>query len=440
MTANTDSAQVTESRMAALRVAQEVARGLRLDVSFSRVAARLASRDRAFVHELVYGVSRLRGRLDHLLARRVDRGLERLDPGVHEILRLGAYQVLYMKGVPRYAAVSQAVAQARGLAGARAAGLVNAVLRGVADDGDSLELFPDPEVDVAGFLSTWGSHPAWLVERWLERWTPEEVHALVDADNSRPGLFLLPLEAKPEEAVEVLEAAGLGAEAVGQGTACVRLAAGVDPATAVEILPSVIQDPGASLVVGYADPDPGMEVADLCAAPGGKALALSCRASYTVAADRSEVRMRIVRDNVARTGRKLGLVVADARRPPLRGMSMVVVDVPCTGTGTLRRHPDGRWRIGPASIREMARLQRDILDSCAGLVPPGGLLVYSTCSLEPEENEEQVDAFLRRHAEFHMQATETVPEEYLDDQGRLRVLPQRSGFDGAFAARLRRVG
>lgn len=421
-------------------MALEVARGLRLDVSFGRIAARLPPRDRAFVHEMVYGTSRLRGRLDHLLARRVNRGLERLDPGVHEILRLGAYQVLYMKGVPRYAAVSQAVAQARGLVGAGAAGLVNAVLRGVADDGDAPALFPDPEVDPTGFLSTWGSHPRWLVERWLERWTPEEVHALVDADNSRPGVFLLPLEATPEEAVEALEAAGVGAEPVGRGTACVRLAAGVDPATAVGVLPSVIQDPGASLVARYADPDPGMEVADLCAAPGGKALALSCRASYTLAADRSEVRMRIVRDNAARTGRRLGLVVADARRPPLREMSMVIVDVPCTGTGTLRRHPDGRWRIGPASIREMAPLQQDILDSCASLVPVGGLLVYSTCSLEPEENEEQVDGFLRRHADFRIRTTDTVPGEYLDDDDRLLVLPQKSGFDGAFAARLRRAG
>jgi 16S rRNA (cytosine967-C5)-methyltransferase len=421
-------------------VALEVARGSRLDVSFGRVAPRLSPRDRAFVHELVYGVSRLRGRLDHLLARRVDRGLARLAPDVHEILRMGAYQILYMESVPRYAGVSQAVGQARESAGVGAAGLVNAVLRGVADDGDSPDLFPDPEGDPRGFLSTWGSHPPWLVERWLERWTPAEVRTLVDADNSRPGVFLLPLEATPEEAVETLGAAGLGAEPVGRGTTCVRLAAGVDPATAVDVLPSVIQDPGASLVVRYADPDPGMEVADLCAAPGGKALALSCRASYTLAADRSEVRMRIVRDNVARTGRKLALLVADARQPPLREMSVVVVDVPCTGTGTLRRHPDGRWRIGPASIREMGRLQRDILESCARLVPVGGLLVYSTCSLEPEENEEQVDAFLRRHADFHVQRTDEVPGEYLDDDGRLRVLPQKSGFDGAFAARLRRTG
>lgn len=413
---------------------------MRLDVSFGRTTGDLSLRDRRFVHQLVFGVSRLRGRLDHLLARRVDRGLEQLDPEVHDILRLGGYQLLYMEGVPSYAAVSQAVDQARAVAGAGAAGLVNAVLRAFTDEGDALHLFPGPEVDPAGFLSTWGSHPRWLVERWLERWTPADVRALVEHDNLRPDVFLVPLDATPETAARMLADAGIEAVPAGQGVPCVRLAHGTNPAAALGVLPSVVQDPGAGLVARYADPDVGMEVADLCSAPGGKALALSSRASYTLAADRSEVRMRIVRDNMARAHRKLGLVVADARRPPLRQAHTVVLDVPCTGTGTLRRHPDGRWRLRPAAVGAMARLQRDILDAGAELVPPGGLLLYATCSLEPEENEEQVDGFLLRHADFRVEATDAVPGEYLDNGGRLRVLPWRSGFDGAFAARLRRAG
>jgi 16S rRNA (cytosine967-C5)-methyltransferase len=407
-------------------------------VAFGRLASRLSPRDRRFVHEIVYGVSRLRGRLDHLLGRRVERGLERLDPRVHEILRLGAYQVLYMDGVPAYASVSQAVDQARSVAGAGAAGLVNAVLRGVADEGDGAHLFPDPGSDPVGFLSTWGSHPRWLVERWLQRWSAATVRALVDADNSQPGLFLVPLEASPQEAVLILAGAGIRGNAVGEGTPCVRLAHGVDPRAALGALPSIIQDPGASLVARYADPEEGTNVADLCAAPGGKALALSVRASYTLAADRSAVRMRMLRDNVLRTGRRVGMIVADARHPPLRDAPVVLLDVPCTGTGTLRRHPDGRWRLEPGSVHEMASVQRDILESSAALVPRGGLLIYATCSLEREENESQVEAFLARHRDFAVDATGAVPARYLDDCGRLVVLPQHTGFDGAFAARLRR--
>lgn len=384
-------------------------------------------------------MARLRGRLDHLLARRVHGGLGRLDPAVLEVLRLGAYQVLYMDGVPRYAAVSQTVEQARVSAGEGAAGLVNAVLRGVAEDGAGSELFPDFGADPAGYLEHWGSHPRWMVDRWLDRWSPEEVCALVDADNRRPPVSLVPLGPTPQEAVEKLRAAGIGAEAPDERLGYVRLSPDADPAAALEAVPSIVQDPGAHAVTRYADVPPGAHVADLCAAPGGKALALSIGAAYTLAADRSEGRMRLIRENARRTGRPLGLVVADARHPPVRDSEVVVVDVPCSGTGTLARHPDGRWRLTPASVRAMVGLQREILDAAAGIVRPGGLLVYSTCSLEREENEDQVVGFLERRPDFRLERTQAVPTEYLDGAGRLLVLPWRTGFDGAFAARLRRV-
>lgn len=417
----------------------DLTRGRRLDVSMERWARSLTPRDRAFLHELVYGVSRLRGRLDHLLGRRVHGGLDRLEPPVLEVLRMGAYQVLHMGGVPRYAAVSQAVSQARARSGKGAAGLVNAVLRGVADDGESLDLFPGFETDPAGFLESWGSHPRWLVDRWLARWSPGDVRALVSADNRRSPLYLVPLEATPEEAREILGAKGVTARPVGRGTSCLHLRAGTIPTTALEALPSLIQDPAAHLGTRYADIPPGTKVADLCAAPGGKALALASRASYTLAADRSEVRIRMIRDNVRRTGVRVGLVVADARRPPLVTAGAVLLDVPCTGTGTLGRHPDGRWRLQPESMNDMIHLQREILDAGAELVPPGGLLVYATCSLEPEENHDQVGAFLGRRPDFRVEATDAVPAEYRDEGGFLFVSPQRHGFDGAFAARLRRA-
>ncbi len=391
------------------------------------------------MHELTYGVSRLRGRLDHLVDRRVRGDPDRIEASVRDVLRLGAYQVLYMGGVPAYAAVSQAVAQARDIAGKGAGGLVNAVLRGVAADGDGEDLFPGFETDPLSFLETWGSHPRWLLERWLERWSAADVRALVEADNARPSTFLVPLDTTPEEAVLRLAEAGVDSALVGSDSGCVRLAEGTDPRSALGVLPSIIQDPGANLVVRYADVPEGTKVADLCAAPGGKALALSGGASYTLAADRSEGRMRLVRDNAQRTGRRIGMVVADAARPPLRQVDVVLLDVPCTGTGTLRRHPDGRWRLFPRSVDKIVAVQRRMLDASAELVPPGGLLIYSTCSLEPEENAQQISAFLGRWPDFRLDATDAVSDGLRDAMGQLQVLPQETGFDGAFAARLRRA-
>lgn len=345
-----------------------------------------------------------------------------------------------MGGVPHYAAVSASVDQARAAVGPRVAGLVNAVLRRVAETGEDPEAFPPIDTDPATFLAVWGSHPRWLVDRWLGRWSVEEVRALVEANARRPDVVLHPLECSDMEATAVLAAAGIGAEPVGGETGCVRLAPGTSPAAALQAIPrAIIQDPAAALVARYADLVPGTRVADLCAAPGGKVLAAWRRPALTLAFDLSETRIRMVRDNARRTGRDLRLAVADARLPPISEVDAVLLDVPCTGTGTLARHPDARWRLRPESIAEMTALQDAMLDAAAGVVTPGGLLVYSTCSLEPEENEERVEAFLARHGGFGVEATAAVPGRYVARRGYLTCTPQEHGFDGAFAARLRKA-
>jgi 16S rRNA (cytosine967-C5)-methyltransferase len=201
-----------------------------------------------------------------------------------------------------------------------------------------------------------------------------------------------------------------------------------------------VQDAASNLVARYADVSEGMKVADLCAAPGGKTLALADRPIYTLAADRSESRLQMVKENARRVGRPLGLVVADARRPPLSRVDAVLLDAPCTGTGTLARRPDARWRLHPGAVAELATVQREMLDAAADVVADGGLLVYATCSLELEENQDQVDAFLGRHPEFTVEPTDAVAAELLDGEGRLFVTPQDTGFDGAFAARMRKAG
>lgn len=412
-------------------------RGRRLDRAFGVRAQALDARDRRFAQELAYGVVRLRGRLDHLLDAEVRGGVRRLSGPVLDLLRLGVFQLARLDGVPDYAAVSATVELARAAGQGRAAGLVNAVLRSVLRNGAGVERFPSFDADAAGHLSSWGSHPRWLVDRWLERTGPEGVRARVEIDNQVPPLGFVPL-GDPEAARTAVEVAGGSARPAGRGSGALWVE-GIDPAALLERVPGWVQDPGAALVGRYAAPPDGALVADVCAAPGGKALYLARRAAYVVAADRSEPRLRPLRDNVARTGARIGVVRALAEAVPVEGADLVLADVPCTGTGTLRRHPDARWRLTPDAPAALAAVQARILRGVARSVPVGGLLVYSTCTLEPEENDERVGAFLDEHPAFRLEPPENLDLPDVDGDGILRVLPETAGFDGAFAARMRRV-
>jgi 16S rRNA (cytosine967-C5)-methyltransferase len=202
-----------------------------------------------------------------------------------------------------------------------------------------------------------------------------------------------------------------------------------------------VQDPAATLVTEYAAIEQGAVVADLCAAPGGKTLELSRTAGAVFASDKSLLRLQRLLANQRRLETpNIHALVGDARAPAVRPLDVVLIDVPCTGTGTFRRHPDARWRLKVSDIAVMAALQKSILRAAAKVVRVGGLLVYSTCSLEPEENDEQVEKFLAANPSWMLESPPegAVPEEVMDE-GKLRVLPQRHGTDGAFAARLRRI-
>jgi 16S rRNA (cytosine967-C5)-methyltransferase len=421
-------------------VLRRVRSGEFLDRAFATEAKQLVPRERGFVQELAYGSLRLRGRIDHILGGLVRSGLDSLESDVLDVLRLGAYQLLEMR-VPAYAAVSESVELVRAAGAPRAAGLVNGVLNALRRlEGE--HPFPELAADPAGHLSTWGSHPRWLVERWLKRWTVADVARLVEHDNTRPELYVRSIGMDADEAARRLRGIGIEAERVPLSAGSLRLPAGTDPAMVLAEIPAVVQDPAASLVVRYAAVMPGSTVLDLCAAPGGKAAVLGEEAGYVAAADLSPTRLLRLRENVARLGMAgtVGPVVADGRMPPFRPADVVLLDAPCTGTGTLRRHPDGRWRIAHADLIPLQVLQRELLDAAAARVRPGGFVVYSTCSLEPEENEELVDRFLDERRDFRIDPDPTaVDGGLLDEQGRLVVLPQSTGTDGSFAVRMRRI-
>lgn len=441
---------VTPARQAAAAILADLRGGLLLDAAFERRAANLDARDRRWLQELVWGALRRRAPLDAILAERVRGGLLRLDEEVVDLLRLGAYQLVAMASVPAYAAIGETVELAKGRAGPGAGTLVNAVLRRV-----DRERGPDgvppiaPPADPLERLALEQSHPLWLIARWAERWGTDAAAALLAANNAEAPVVARPYGVSAAELAAELEAAGVGVEPPPAGAAwpaeSVRLARGSALTTRDAYVGGRfhVQDPASTFVTQYAAFPAGARVADVCAAPGGKALELARTAGAVFAGDRSPARLARVRANVRRLGAPNVFAYAgDVLAAPLAPVDAVLVDAPCTGTGTFRRHPDARWRLRPSDVAVMSAAQRDILRAAAELVRPGGLVVYSTCSIEDEENDGVVDRFLgERGGEWTLEPPPAgaVPEAVLD-AGRLRVLPQRHGVDGSFAARLRRAG
>ena len=432
---------VTDARVAAAEICRDLRTGELLDPSFDRRSARLDARDRRWLRELVYGMLRRRGRLDAYLDARVRNGIVRLDADLLDLLRLGAAQLLNMESVPAYAAIAQTVELAKRRHGLGASKLVNAVLRRLDRERESLVL--PRSSDPVETLALEGSHPRWLVTRWVERWGVAETERLLDANNHEAPLIVRPYHVVREQLEAMLEAAGVHVDDAPLARDSILLSSPVSSLT--ELGPFRqglfhLQDPASTLVTQYACPPTGAAVADLCAAPGGKSVELSRGAARVFASDVSPSRLQRVLDNAHRLEiATLDAYVADARFPAIRPVDLVLVDAPCTGTGTFRRHPDARWRLKVSDLAVMAAVQRSILRAAADVVLPGGFLVYSTCSLEPEENEEQIARFLTEHPDWRIEAPPdgAVPAGVLDG-GFLRVLPQRHGTDGAFAARLRR--
>ncbi|MEO6446880.1 MAG: 16S rRNA (cytosine(967)-C(5))-methyltransferase RsmB [Gemmatimonadaceae bacterium] len=435
---------ITEPRVAAADILADLRGGELLDSAFERRAAHLDSRDRRWLQELVFGTLRRRAILDAILTDRVKGGIARLDADLADILRLGVDQLLEMGSVPPYAAIAQSVELAKRRHGIGASKLANAVLRRVDRERDMLapSQLPKP-ADPLDALALQGSHPRWMVARWVARWGEHETARLLAANNTEAPLVLRPYGIVREQLEAMLESAGVMVEdspLVEDGLLITGGAALTELGAFRQGL-FFIQDPAATLVTRYAAFPADSTVIDLCAAPGGKSFELSRRAALVVACDRSPTRLARMRQNVTRLdSRNVVLVATDARESALSPADAVLVDAPCTGTGTFRRHPDARWRLRISDLAVTAAAQRAIIRSAAELVRPGGLLVYSTCSLEPEENDEIVEQFLSQHPEWTLEPPPegVVPPEVLD-AGRLRVLPQRHGVDGAFAARLRRA-
>ncbi len=431
---------VTTPRVVAAGIAADLRSGEMLDAAFDRRSVDLDARDRRWLRELVYGMLRQRGTIDAILEERVRGGLSRVDPDLVDLMRLGVYQLLHMGSVPAYAAIAQTVELAKVRHGIGASKLMNAVLRRI--DRESNDLAVPIPADPVEALAVRYSHPRWIIARWLKRYGEEGTTVLLMKNNAEAPVVIRPYGIVREQLEAMLEGSGVEVEDAPLARDSIQISGGISLTDLGAFRQGLffVQDPGSTLVAQYAAVPQDAAVADLCAAPGGKSLELSRSARFVVASDRSLQRLGRLLDNRARleAGHIL-VMVADARFPALREVDAVLIDVPCTGTGTFRRHPDARWRLRISDLSVMAALQASILKAAAAVVKPGGLLIYSTCSLEPEENELQIQDFLAKNPGWTLEPPPSgvVPADTIDN-GFLRVLPQVHGTDGAFAARLRR--
>lgn len=395
---------------------------------------------------MVYGSVRRRNTIDWALAPFLRRPAASLDPVVRSILRLGAYQLIYLERVPAAAACNESAQMTRRMGFSSAVGLVNAVLRNLQR---ALPLrFPDPGEEPVRYLSLYHSHPEWLVTEWLDCFGYDETQALLAADNL-PAPFAVrtnTLKITREELEGSLAAAGISAAPARwapEGLYLEKAGAPENPLFQEGLY--FIQDEAAMLVARALAPSPGGLVIDLCGAPGGKTTHLAALmegSGRLLAVDIHAHRLVLLAENCQRLGvpNVVGHL-ADARHlPEYHGTAdFVLVDAPCSGLGVLRRRPDLRWRKTPADMAGLADLQAELLDEAALCLKSGGVLVYSTCTIRPGENELQVARFLARHLDFHRDdLAPHLPEALLtgSETGQLQLLPHRHTTDGFFLARL----
>lgn len=375
-----------------------------------------------------------------------------MDPASRTALRVGAYALLFLDRVPGFAAVDASVALVKRHGSPAAAGFVNAVLRRVAREGSSL-LPPEPPVgDVAG-LARARSHPEWWVRRMVARLGWEGTAALLEANNHPAPTVLRPnlRRVTPEELTRRLEGEGVRTEPCAFVPEALRVRSGPFQATgAFRGGDAWVQDEAAQLVPKLLGPRLRPPVADLCAAPGGKALQLSeaiLEGGPVIAADRHHGRLRRMVQSLERLGIPGVLpVVADlatAGKVALRpGFAHVLVDAPCSGTGTLRRHPEIRWRLREADLAVLAMRQRRILETGASLLAPGGTLVYAVCSMEVEEGDAIVRGFLADRPEFLLEDPRPLlppPARHLVTGDLVLRTSPADGLDGFFAVAMKRV-
>jgi 16S rRNA (cytosine967-C5)-methyltransferase len=441
--------RVSPARGAAFEVLRRVEEeGAFASVVLAHAGTELRVEDRALCYELTLGVLRWQLWLDKLIGHYAGRDAATIDAPVRRALRLGLYQLRFLSRVPQSAAVNESVNLAHATGQRASVGFVNAVLR---------RATREPEFDPATLagdelerISIATSHPSWLIARWAAEFGASDAELIARANNRTPPVAFRvnTMRADEREVIAKLGESGVEVTASKIADGAWRVAAGTG-GEALRALASqgivYTQDEASQLAGRLLGAREGECVLDVCAAPGSKATQIAVLTNdraFVVACDVYEHRLRTVVESARRQGIENMLTVAlDAEASPLPfvdgSFDRVLVDAPCTGTGTLRHNPEIRWRITPADVAELAARQRRILANAARVVQVGGRLIYSTCSFEREENESVVESFLAAHAEFR-QTRADAPPELLTPTGAVRTFPHRDDADGFFVAILER--
>ena len=436
------------ARQTALEVLMQVDRANAWsDGSLKRTIAKnqLDSRDAALAARLSYGVIQNRMLLDYYISCYCTQKAERLEPVIRNILRLGGYQILFMDKIPHRAAVNEAVEMTKAAGRPKAAGMVNAVLRKFVTNWMDM---PDlPQGTTAEYLSVRYSHPKWLVQRLVDLLGAEEAEGYLKLNNEPVPTTIQTnyLKTTPEALEKELRQCGVTVEAHPWLPGCFNVSGTGD----LELLPAfqdglfLVQDAAARLVAVAAAPGPEDKILDVCAAPGGKSFALAIDqrdAGQIVSCDIHPHKLKLVENGAARLGiNSIRAVLADGREHHAaweQAADLVVADVPCSGLGIIRKKPDIRYKK-PKELAQLPAIQLDILENASTYVRPGGVLLYSTCTLLPEENQDVTEEFLARHIDFQREAF-TLPLPVGPSSGHLTLWPQRLGTDGFYICRMRR--
>jgi 16S rRNA (cytosine967-C5)-methyltransferase len=407
----------------------------------------LNSVDKALLYEVVHGVVRWMGRLDWVLNGFYKGQFSKAIPNLKNGLRVALYQILFLDRVPDYAAVNEAVEFVKKLQGQKPADLTNAILRNIIRSKNAIH-YPNQEEDLPGYLSAYYSHPSWMVKRYLKRFGKDGTEKLLFANNEKPFLTLKinTLKVKPEEFKSLLDSVNLKYMPGKYLPEFFKLL-NLTNITAWEYYQKGyfnIQDESAGLACRLLGAEPGMRILDLFSAPGGKSVYIASLINdrgEIVAVDKYESRLKLVEKNIKRLGFKsIRTVVADIMEFSSPLFDRVLADVPCSGSGTLSKKPDIKWKKDLLDIRSMNDMQFTFLQKASTFVKVNGILVYSTCSIEPEENFEIVKKFLNEHSNFKLiNAGDIFSAELVDENGCIQTLPHVHRMDGAFAAKLIRI-
>jgi 16S rRNA (cytosine967-C5)-methyltransferase len=410
-------------------------------------AKNIDHRDRRFIFEVVYGIIRHRMTLDHIINKYVTDENIRKEDQLYRILRVGVYQLSWMDRVPDHAAVNETVKLAKNdVKTSRFSSVVNAVMRNFINENKVITL-PDPQKDLAYRLSIEFSHPEYFVKRWMKNFGLAKTKQLLAYNNTKPSIFLRRKVRDFSRQQFEADVRTLCEPSCGFMNLYYKLKKSLLPENLRLIQHGLcsVQAPSSGWVVALMDIHKGEKMLDMCSAPGGKTSLMAELTDSEGAVCAGEVKFGRIRQ-VSDVKERMQLdnvypVLTDGNHLPFNGyFDKVLLDAPCTGTGVFNHHPEARWVRTEQDIEKMAAVQEQLLKSAAQVLNSGGILVYSTCSLEPEENELQVKKFLTENPSFVLDTPPSaVPGTYIDNDGFLRITPFEHSMDGIFAARLRKL-